>query len=122
MGRERGGSDRSRLRRISRALSVSTFPISVSVGFAEHSPPGKRHPQSAHGLMSCAASSKRVALAQHFKDGFDQNLDVEPKAPIVDVPEIHFYPPCNLLDGGGCATQSINLCPSGHPGFDVMTE
>src|ERR1700716_705943 len=72
---------------------------------------------SAHGLISCAAISKRVALAQHLKDGLDQNLDVEPKAPIVDVPEIHFYPPCDLFDGGGCAAQPINLRPSGHPGF-----
>src|SRR3977135_414566 len=122
MGRERGGSDRSRLWRISRALSVSTFPISVSVGFAEHSPPGKRHPQSAHGLMSCAAISKRVALAQNLKDGFDQNLDVEPKAPVIDVPEIHFYPPCDLLDRGRCAAQPIDLRPSAHPGFNVMAE
>src|SRR5712664_459385 len=66
--------------------------------------------------------SKRVALAQHLKNGLDQNLDVEPKAPVVDVPQIHFYAPCNLFDGGGCASQSIDLRPSRHPGFDVMAE
>src|ERR1700730_16440468 len=74
------------------------------------------------GSSISARVSKRVAFTQDFKERLDQDLDVQPEAPIIDIPEVHFYSPRDLFDRGCRATEPVNLRPSRHPGFDVMTE
>src|SRR5205823_11500296 len=69
-----------------------------------------------------SAGSVSVALTQHLEKGLDQYLDVQPQAPVVDVPEVEFDAFGDVLDRGRAAARSVALRPTGHAGFDVMPE
>src|SRR5271170_5547020 len=38
-----------------------------------------------------------VAFAQHLKKRLDQNLDIKPKTPVVNIPQIHSHPLGNQI-------------------------
>src|SRR4051812_32945608 len=77
----------------------------------------RRAPQP-HGF----ARSVGVPFAQHFKEGLDQDLDVQPKAPVVDIPKIKLHALGDPLNRRGCTARSIALRPPRHPRLHVMTE
>jgi hypothetical protein len=67
-------------------------------------------------------SSVSIALSQDFKKCLDQYLDVEPKAPIIDVPKIKLHALGDMLDRRRSATRAIALSPPGHARFDVVAK
>ena len=68
------------------------------------------------------SGSVSVALTQYLEKGLDQDLDIEPKAPIVDVPKIEFYALGDGLHGGRGAPGAIALRPPRQPWLDMMPE
>ena len=79
-------------------------------------------------MLSCpdadrtAMSLISVTLSQDFIKCLDQDLDVEPKAPIVDIPQIQLHAFRDVFDRWRCSPCAITLGPSCHPGLDVMAK
>ena len=67
-------------------------------------------------------SSVRVAFPQHLKKCLQQYVDVKPKAPVVDVPEIQLHTLGDVLNRRRGASRSVALSPSRHARLDVMSE
>ena len=63
-----------------------------------------------------------VTLAQYFEERLDQDLKVEPKAPIIDVPQIEFDTFLILLNLRRCAARTIALRPTSNPGLHMVAE
>src|SRR6266700_2624747 len=63
-----------------------------------------------------------VALTKNLRNCLHQDLYIKPKAPIVNVPEIHLYPPRNLINRRSSTSQSIDLRPPSHSWLDVMSK
>src|SRR6266404_5093798 len=66
--------------------------------------------------------SVSITLPHDRKKRLDQYLDVEPKAPIIDVPQIKLYTLCDAFDRRRLASCSVALCPTGDARLDVMAK
>ena len=52
----------------------------------------------------------------------NQDLDVQPQTPVVDVPEVEFCAFGDVLDRGRAPERAVALPAAGHAGLDVMAE
>ncbi len=59
-------------------------------------------------------------LAQQRKRRLDQNFDIQPERPIVDVGDIVLYALFHLVEGFGFAAVAADLCQAGDAGFDSV--
>lgn len=62
-----------------------------------------------------------VSLAQDLKKRLDQYLEVEPKAPVVDVPKVKLHALRDMLDRRRRASRSVTLRPARYAWLDVMS-
>ena len=65
---------------------------------------------------------KGVPPPQHLKSSLHQDLNVEPKSPVIDVPKVHLDAASNLLDRWCRTSQSVHLGPTGYSRLYVMTK
>jgi hypothetical protein len=63
-----------------------------------------------------------LLLPYHGQRRPQDNLDVEPQAPVIDVPEVELNAFLHQVDGGRFASQAVDLGPAGNARFDVMAE
>jgi hypothetical protein len=63
-----------------------------------------------------------VALPQNFEKCLDQYLDIEPKAPIVDVPQIELHALRNMLDRRCSTSRTITLGPTRHARLNMVAK
>ena len=63
-----------------------------------------------------------VATAQDFDWRLEQNSEVKPKTPVVDVPEIVFDASCDRGRRGSWSPASIHLCPACQSGLYASAE
>jgi hypothetical protein len=66
--------------------------------------------------------SIRVAFPHHLEKRLEQDLEIEQQIPVVNVPEIEFDAPLDVLNRGCGAARAIALCPSRQAGLHVMPE
>jgi hypothetical protein len=62
-----------------------------------------------------------IALPQNLKKRLDQDLDIKPKAPIVDVPKIELYALGYILNRQHRSTRAIALSPTCHAWFHMVS-
>src|SRR5581483_9471288 len=67
-------------------------------------------------------SSISGSLAEANGERSDSDLDVQPQAPIIDVPQIMLHALLHLLERAGFSAITINLGPAGDAGLDVVAE
>ena len=79
-------------------------------------------PKSRELTQSLNVCSEGVTLAQYFEERLDQDLKVEPKAPVIDVPQVEFDTFLNLLNLGRCASRTVALRPTRNPGLHMVAE
>lgn len=63
-----------------------------------------------------------VALPKDLERRLDQYQEIEPKAPIIDIPEVQLHAFCNVFDRWGSAPGTIALSPTRDAWLDVMAE
>ena len=63
-----------------------------------------------------------VTSAHDFKEGADDDPEIEAQTPIVDIPEVTFDPVSNFLFRRGRPAIAINLRPTGQSWFDVVAK
>ena len=61
-----------------------------------------------------------ISSPQHFKNSFYDDLDIEPKAPVVDVPKIKLHTFGNVLNRRSGSTCTITLGPASDPWLNMM--
>ena len=67
-------------------------------------------------------ASVSVPFAQNLEDRLDQDQQVKPEAPIVNVPQIELHALRNVFDRRRGTTGPIALRPARYAGLDVMAE
>ena len=72
--------------------------------------------------MDESGSSISVVLSQDFEQRLENNLDIKPKTPIVDVPKVQPHSFGDVFDRWCCASGTIALRPAGYSWFDVMSK
>jgi hypothetical protein len=65
-------------------------------------------------------SSERIPPSADFQHGPEENLKVQPEAPVGDVPEVQFDPPFHKVDRWRLAAKSTDLGPPGNPGLHMV--
>ena len=63
-----------------------------------------------------------VPLSQHLKKCLDYDLDIEPEAPIIDVPKIKLHALGNMFDRWRLTPCAVALGPTGNTGLDVVSK
>src|SRR4051794_40424609 len=63
-----------------------------------------------------------VVLSHDFKKCLDQDLDVQPETPVVDVPQIKLHASLDVFDRRGSAPGTVALRPASYARLDVMPE
>src|SRR6186713_3062968 len=69
-----------------------------------------------------AERSVGLLLPDHGRERLHEYLDVEPQAPIVDVPKVKLNALFHNVDGGCLASQAMDLGPTRNARFDMVTE
>jgi hypothetical protein len=68
-----------------------------------------------HGSIS-------ISTSHELETGQNEDLHVEPEAPIPDVPKVAIDPPFHHLDARRLAAEAIHLRPSGEARFDMLAK
>src|ERR1700722_364367 len=63
-----------------------------------------------------------VSLSQNLEKRFDQDLDVKPEAPVIDVPQVQLHALGDIVERWRRAAGTIALCPAGYAWLHVMPE
>src|SRR5215472_8857765 len=71
---------------------------------------------------SIGASISNVAISHDFKASPNNNPQIEPYVPIIDIPKVQIYSLLHQIKLRGSPTETIDLRPPGNSGFDVMAE
>lgn len=61
-------------------------------------------------------------IASHLYHGAQDDLRVEPDAPVVDVPQVQVDPGFHHVDGQRFAAVTVDLGPAGDAWFDVLAK
>src|SRR6478735_9250273 len=69
-----------------------------------------------------AERSIGLLLPDHRRKRLHEYLDVEPQAPIVDVPEVELNALLHHVDRGRLSPQPMDLGPTRNARFDMMAE
>src|ERR1043166_9485863 len=69
-----------------------------------------------------AERSIGLLLPDHRRKRLHEYLDVEPQAPIVDVPDVELNALLHHVDRGRLSSQPMDLGPTGNARLDVMAE
>src|SRR4051812_31653712 len=69
-----------------------------------------------------AEGSIGLFLSDHRRKRLHEYLDVEPQAPIVDVPKVELNALLHHVDRGRLASQPVDLGPTRNARFDMMAE
>ena len=59
---------------------------------------------------------------EHLHDGLEDDVDVQPEAPVLDVPDVAADAAFHLLDCAGLAAVAGDLAPAGDAGLDVVAD
>src|SRR4029079_4751833 len=75
-------------------------------------------------VCSRAVQSDSVGIAapEELEDRVNEDAQVEPEAPILDVPKVAIDPLLHQLETGGFSAETIDLSPAGQAGLHVLPE
>lgn len=79
-------------------------------------------PEHQRNVEPATKQLKRVALAQNLEESLDQYQEIEPQAPVIDVPKVELDPFLDVFEFGGRAAGAIALRPARHSRLDVTAE
>ena len=74
-----------------------------------------------HSFKSCS-SIRLLIPPEHVRDGLEDDKDVEPEAPVFDVPDVALDAALHLVEGLGLAAEAGDLAPAGDAGLDVVAD
>src|SRR5215467_15953511 len=70
--------------------------------------------------FSPTCASERIPRSVNLLRRPEENLQVQPEAPVGDVPEVQFNPPLHKADRRRLAAKPVNLGPSGNPRLHML--
>lgn len=76
----------------------------------------KRDPRDLKSIID-KRRSIRFLLSHYGRECPQQDLDIEPQAPIVYIPQVQIDTFLHQIDRGRFTSKSIDLCPTGNSGF-----
>src|SRR6185437_12774540 len=111
----------------SRAAAVDTFPMSPRrAGPQQATSPPRRASSRAGGTVAGGGRSPSFRLSidvfgfEQRDEGAEDDPDVEPQRPMVDVVDVQLHALMHAVDGGRLAAMAGNLGPAGDAWFHAM--
>src|ERR1700704_1582328 len=68
----------------------------------------------------CTFCSECISRAANLDHGLHQDSNIEPKAPVADVPEVGFHPPLHKACSWRLAAKTVDLSPPGYSGLHML--
>src|SRR5580704_19442785 len=68
----------------------------------------------------CGSVSIGVAISRRRQHGADDDLQIEPERPVVDIEQVVLEAPAHLLVGIDLAATAVDLRPAGDARLDVV--
>jgi transposase len=81
---------------------------------------GRAYPVPPKSQNHCDEPLIGIPLSRDLEKSLDHNLDVEPKAPVVNVPKVQFHAFSDVFHGGRGASGTVALCPTRQPRFYMV--
>src|SRR6516162_1252091 len=66
--------------------------------------------------------SVSVPFSENLEDRLDQDQEVKPGTPIINVPQIELHTRCDMFDCRGGSPGAVALCPTGYARLDVIAK